>query len=84
MDDAKLSQIEFKLGKRGFRPGDGILHKCDACGTLAVRRYVLAGRTGGRDITLCTACDVSQSWRSGVGLEERVLDTDFDLAKFLG
>lgn len=79
-----LETIEYKLRKRGFRREDGYLHECAACHEQAVLTYVTAGRTGGRDISLCQACGVATSWRSVAGLEAREQDTGFDLRAFLG
>jgi hypothetical protein len=79
-----LATLEDKLGKRGFRRGDAFLHECSSCHARAVLKYVLIGRTGGRDISLCQACGVSESWRSGAGLNEREKDVHFDLRAFLG
>jgi hypothetical protein len=78
-----LETIEYKLRKRGFRREDGYFHECTACHEQAVRKYVTAGRTGGRDISLCQACGVATSWRSARGLEAREQDTGFDLHAFL-
>jgi hypothetical protein len=78
-----LDEIERKLAKRGFRRTDVFLHDCAACGTHAVIRYGVHGKIGGRDIALCQACGVAQSWRSSAGLNERELDPAFDLRAFL-
>jgi hypothetical protein len=83
MPVADLDTLEYKLGKRGFRREDGYLHQCTDCGEQAVLKYVVAGKTGGRDISLCQACGSSRSWRSGAGLEAREEDTGFDLRAFL-
>jgi len=79
-----LGTLEHKLTKRGFRREDAYLHPCTDCGEQAVLKYVLAGKTGGRDISLCQACGVATSWRSVAGLEKREQDVGFDLRKFLG
>jgi hypothetical protein len=79
-----LGTLEQKLGKRGFRREDAYLHVCTDCNEHAVLTYVLAGKTGGRDISLCQACGVSRSWRSGVGFQTREEDKGFDLRAFLG
>jgi hypothetical protein len=79
-----LETIEFKLRKRGFRREDPYLHECAACHERAVLTYVLAGRTGGRDISLCQACGAATSWRSAAGFEGREQDLGFDLYAFLG
>lgn len=79
-----LSTLEYKLKQRGFKRGDGVLHACETCQERAVLQYVIAGRAGGRDISLCQACGKARAWRSGVGLEGRVEDTNFDLRVFLG
>ncbi|HEU0035060.1 MAG TPA: hypothetical protein VFQ53_30750 [Kofleriaceae bacterium] len=79
-----LSTLEYKLQKRGFRRDDVLLHTCEKCGEQAVLSYVIAGRSGGRDISLCQACGDARSWRSGAGLEKREEDLDFDLRAFLG
>lgn len=79
-----LESIEYKLRKRGFRREDAYVHECTACHEHAVLKYVLAGKTGGRDISLCQACGVATSWRSVAGLERREQDPAFDLRAFLG
>lgn len=79
-----LSTLEYKLKKRGFRRDDVFLHQCESCGEQAVLSYVIAGKSGGRDISLCQACGISRSWRSVAGLEERQEDVGFDLRAFLG
>ena len=79
-----LDTLERKLVKRGFRREDAYYHDCPACKEQAVRKYVLAGRTGGRDISICEACGDSRSWRSGAGFEAREEDVGFDLRAFLG
>ena len=79
-----LATIEYKLGKRGFRRDDVLLHQCESCREQALATYVIMGRSGGRDITLCLACGVARSWRSVAGLEKREEDADFDLRAFLG
>ena len=83
MTDAEIEAIEYKLRKRGFRRDDVLLHECASCKEPAVATYVIAGKTGGRDITLCLACGVARSWRSGAGLQQRVEDDNFDLQTFL-
>ena len=80
---ADLSTLEYKLNKRGFKRGDGTLHECPTCNERAVLLYVITGRSGGRDISLCQACGVARSWRSPPGLDKRVEDADFDLRVFL-
>ena len=45
--------------------------------------FVILGRSGGRDIRLCTACGASKSWRATAGMDERNEDVDFDLRAFL-
>ncbi|HUJ58240.1 MAG TPA: hypothetical protein VLX92_07100 [Kofleriaceae bacterium] len=80
---ANLDQLEYKLAKRGFRRDDLLLHECTTCHEQAVATYVIAGKAGGRDISLCLACGIARSWRSGAGLEQRVEDPGFDLAAFL-
>ena len=79
-----LATLQHKLGKRGFRREDGYLHVCTDCNEQAVLKYVLAGKTGGRDISLCQACGVARSWRSGAGLQTREEDPGFNLRAFLG
>jgi hypothetical protein len=79
-----LDALERKLSKRGFRRGDVFLHECPECHEQAVLKYLIGGRTGGRDISLCQACGDSKSWRSVAGLEVREQDVGFDLRKFLG
>ncbi len=84
MPVADLSTLEYKLQKRGFRRDDVLLHDCDKCKEHAVATYVISGRTGGRDITLCLACGDSRSWRSSSDANQRVEDVGFDLRAFLG
>ena len=80
----QLTALEARLRKRGFRRDDVFLHVCPSCGEQAVIRYIIvAGRTGGRDISLCQACGQATSWRSGAGLEGREQDLSFDLHAFL-
>lgn len=79
-----LETLEYKLGKRGFRRDDVFLHECLDCQEKAVLSYVISGRSGGRDISLCQACGVSRSWRSGAGQLQREEDIGFDLRAFLG
>jgi len=79
-----LPTLEYKLGKRGFRRDDVFLHECASCKEQAMVTYIIAGKTGGRDIKLCLACGVSRSWRSGQLLDDRVEDIGFDLRAFLG
>jgi hypothetical protein len=79
-----LETLEQKLVKRGFRRDDGYLHECPDCHEHAALTYVLIGKTGGRDISLCQACGVSRSWRSGAGFQAREEDRGFDLRTFLG
>jgi hypothetical protein len=79
-----LQTLEFKLSKRGFRRDDLLLHKCSTCEEQAVASYVIAGKTGGRDIKLCLACGKARSWRSVAGLNDRVEEENFDLRAFLG
>ena len=78
-----LAAIEYALRQRGFRQADGQFHDCSACGEHAVATYVIIGRVGGRDISLCLACGVARSWRSVAGLEKREEDLAFDLRQFL-
>ena len=78
-----LDTLEYKLKKRGFRRDDVLLHECRECKENAVATYVIMGKSGGRDISLCLACGKSWSWRSVAGLEQRVEDPDFDLREFL-
>lgn len=79
-----LETLEYKLRKRGFRREDAYVHECTGCHERAVLKYVMTGKTGGRDISLCQACGVATSWRSGAGLECREQDVGFDLRAFLG
>jgi hypothetical protein len=78
-----LEALEYKLTKRGFRRNDMFLHECTACHVQAVIRYGAAGKTGGRDISLCQACGDARSWRKVAGLEQREQDLGFDLRAFL-
>jgi len=79
-----LATLEYKLSKRGFRRDDVLLHECPDCHEQAVLKYITAGKTGGRDISLCQACGVARSWRSGAGFQAREQDLGFDLRAFLG
>lgn len=83
MPITNLEALEWKLRKRGFRRDDVLLHECARCQATAVATYVIAGRTGGRDIALCLECGHARSWSSGAGLESRVEDPGFDLDAFL-
>jgi hypothetical protein len=83
MPIADLAQLQAGLKQRGFRQDDAVLHECPDCQTRALARYVIAGRSGGRDITLCLDCGRARSWRSGAGLEQRTEDLTFDLRAFL-
>jgi len=78
-----LDTLERKLAKRGFRREDGYVHVCSDCNEQAMIKYVLANKTGGRDISLCQACGKSRSWRSGAGFQTREEDAGFDLRAFL-
>jgi hypothetical protein len=78
-----LESLQYKLRKRGFKVDDPQFHPCPDCGVQAVSRYVILGRSGGRDITLCLECGVARSWRSNAGMEEREEDVGFDLRAFL-
>ncbi len=79
-----LGTLEYKLQKRGFRRDDVLLHVCEKCKEQACATYVITGRAGGRDISLCLACGDSRSWRSSPDANQRVEDPDFDLRAFLG
>jgi hypothetical protein len=79
-----LAALEYKLTKRGFRRDDVFLHECVECHEQAVLKYITAGKTGGRDISLCQACGDAKSWRSLAGFQVREQDLEFDLRKFLG
>jgi hypothetical protein len=79
-----LQTLEYKLQKRGFRRDDVLLHECPDCKEQALATYIIAGKTGGRDITLCLACGKSRSWRSVAGAHQREEDPSFDLRTFLG
>jgi hypothetical protein len=85
MPIADLSNIEHRLGKRGFRPINVLPHICEKCSARAVAQYGIAGRVGGRDIELCQDCGFCRSWRTGRGGidAEREIDPDFDLKTFL-
>ncbi|MEJ7597971.1 MAG: hypothetical protein WKG01_08700 [Kofleriaceae bacterium] len=78
-----LGTLEYKLKKRGFRRDDLLLHVCEKCSEPACLSYVIAGKSGGRDISLCQACGDARSWRSMAGLEKREEDLEFDLRAFL-
>jgi hypothetical protein len=79
-----LDQLLERLRKKGFRQDDPLLHQCEACSKFAVARFMIVGRTGGRDITLCLECGRARSWRNAAGLVAREEDTEFDLRTFLG
>ncbi len=79
-----LDTLVYKLRKRGFRQDDVLLHECPSCHERGVAIFVIAGKSGGRDIKLCTDCGEARSWRSVAGMEERVEDEGFDLRAFLG
>lgn len=78
-----LDSLIAQLQKRGFRVDDPLRHDCPDCGEHAVASYKIAGKTGGRDITICHACGKARSWRSGAGLQDRTEDKNFDLRAFL-
>ena len=78
-----LDALVQKLKKRGFRQDDVLLHECTACKEKAVVIFAIAGRSGGRDIQLCTECGHTRSWRAAAGLEQRTEDEGFDLRAFL-
>jgi hypothetical protein len=79
----ELDTYEYKLRKRGFRRDDVLLHDCPDCEAKAVLTYVIAGRSGGRDIHLCAECGRAHTGRSVAGLDSREEDPGFDLATFL-
>jgi hypothetical protein len=83
MAPSDLDDLQHKLRKRGFALTDSLLHECPACHERGVAIYAIAGKSGGRDIRLCTACGDAKSWRSVAGLESRELDAAFDLRAFL-
>jgi hypothetical protein len=83
MTPPDLDDLQRKLRKRGFAQTDSLLHECPACHERGVAIYAIAGKSGGRDIQLCTACGEARSWRSVAGLETRELDPAFDLRKVL-
>ena len=78
-----LDSLVYKLKKRGFHQDDVLLHECTACQAKAVVIFAIAGRSGGRDIRLCTDCGHARSWRAAAGLEQRTEDESFDLRAFL-
>jgi len=79
-----LEPYRIALRKRGFLQSDPYLHQCPKCHTdRAVEKWIVAGRTGGRDIDLCGACGQTWSWRQRPLKDEREIDPDFDLATFL-
>lgn len=84
LEQQELDTLERKLQKRGFRRDDVLLHECTDCKEQALATYIIAGKTGGRDISLCLNCGKSRSWRSVAGNNERVEDPGFDLKTFLG
>jgi hypothetical protein len=79
----ELDTFEYKLKKRGFRRDDLFIHECPDCKEKALLTYIIAGRTGGRDIKLCLECGKARSWRSVSGLEGREEEPNFDLTTFL-
>lgn len=79
----QLDTYEYKLRKRGFRRDDVLIHDCPDCKAKAVLTYIIAGRSGGRDIRLCAECGAAHSWRSVAGLDSREEDAAFDLDAFL-
>lgn len=79
-----LEPYRAALRKRGFHQDDVYLHPCPKCGEQrAVEKWVLSGRSGGRDIDLCRMCGQTWSWRQRPLKEEREIDPDFDLRTFL-
>jgi hypothetical protein len=80
---ADFDTLIAKLKKRGFHQDDVLRHDCPACNEHAVLVFAIHGRSGGRDIRVCTACGDARSWRAAAGMEERTQDTDFDLRTFL-
>jgi hypothetical protein len=78
-----LETLKHQLQKRGFKVDDPLLSKCAACSEKAVLRYIITGKTGGRDITLCLACGDAHSWRSAAGMQTREEEIGFDLREFL-
>jgi hypothetical protein len=80
---ADLDTLIHKLKKRGFHQDDVLLHECPACKERGVVVFAILGRSGGRDIRVCTACGDARSWRAAAGMEERTQDPDFDLRAFL-
>ncbi len=83
MTPSDLSQLEYRLGKRGFHLINTIPVICPACNVQAVAQFGIIGRSGGRDIELCQACGHARSWRKDSGQENRILDEGFDLVGFL-
>jgi hypothetical protein len=83
LSQRELDAYEHRLKRRGFRRDDVLLHDCPDCKAKAVLTYVIAGRSGGRDIRLCMGCGAAHSWRSVAGLESREEDPAFDLEAFL-
>jgi hypothetical protein len=83
MPIADLETLHYKLGKRGFRRDDVLLHICDKCGLQAVLTYLISGKVGGRDIRLCAECGHARSWRNAPDGNTREEDLTFDLVTFL-
>ena len=51
-----LEAFRAAIFKRGFRQSDPLRHPCPKCNALqSVEKWVLFGRTGGRDIDICMA-----------------------------
>ncbi|MEZ4398986.1 MAG: hypothetical protein R3B06_03160 [Kofleriaceae bacterium] len=79
-----LEAFRRAMFKRGFRQSDPLLHPCPACKhTKGVEKWVLAGRTGGRDVDVCMQCSKVTSWRHRPLENDREEDPAFDPASFL-
>lgn len=79
-----LDAFRRAIAKRGFKKSDPLLHPCPKCGAVqGVEKWVLEGRTGGRDIDLCVRCGHASSWRKRPPEESREEDKTFDPVAFM-
>lgn len=79
-----LDNFRNAIAKRGFKRVDPLLHPCPKCKALqGVEKWVLSGRSGGRDIDLCVRCGAASSWRRRPPSEDREQDLDFNPETFL-
>jgi hypothetical protein len=79
-----LEAFRAAIFKRGFRQSDPLRHPCPKCNALqSVEKWVLFGRTGGRDIDICMACGKCSSWRKRPPEDAREEDLAFDPEAFM-